>query len=255
MSLGSVLLPDELREELEASIEASQPAWQSFAQDNREEPGSGGYSLALKYVDPQWAALYRGPNRGFMIGKSHHTWGDGVYVTGVEEPLSTAIYGRVGVVARFDPTDWRCFDARELANRALYTSWLHAQPDYSDAVLTVHNGHFLHGMRNDFREHFQIDVVLFGPDEVDSAGAYTRSTDTWMAVSDWDDDRKLKEGYSGRFLDARVALLVEEEFRTTDPGLSREALLRISGTPPPAAVVASQARAAYAAAEIVRVES
>jgi hypothetical protein len=90
--------------------------------------------------------------------------------------LSTAIYGRAGVVSWFDPVGWRAFDARDPANEDLYLRWLQAQPVYRDAVLTVHSNQWLHQLRNFFREEFDIDVVLFHPDERDVRGWYTNPT-------------------------------------------------------------------------------
>ena len=175
-----------------------------------------------------------------------------MYVTGVEEPLSTAIYGRVGVVSRFDPVSWKAFDARDLANVDLYLQWLHLQPDYPEAVLTVHSDHWLHQFRNTFREQFNIDVALFRPDEKDLPGWYTNSMHTWLAISDWQMPGKLAEGYSARFHDARLTIVAEEEFTPNDPALTRLPQLALSGTGP---IAPTNVRQAYSNHQIVRVES
>jgi hypothetical protein len=210
-------------------------------------------SLVVKYVPTKYAGSYRGPNAGLFIGSRNFTWGRGVYVVGIEEPLSTAIYGRVGIIARFDPAGWRAFDARDPANRGLYLNWLHAQVDYPEAVLTVHSEHWLQEFRNLFREQFHIDVVLFRPDESDISGWYTRPGDTWMAVSDWGGATTLMSGYSTRFLDARLAILIEEEFVVDDPALTRSAQIRISGAAPTPPNLPAVARHAYAIGDVVRV--
>jgi hypothetical protein len=253
---AGVTLPKGLREEIEDAIDSSQPAWDLLVEANREHPGSSAFSLAMKYVESERAGTYRAATNGLWIGSNYHTWGRGVYVTGVQEPLSTAIYGRIGIVARFDPTGWRCFDARDVQNRQLYLRWLHAQVDYPEAVLTVHTDFWLHSLRNLFREQFLIDVVLFAPDELDGASQYTSKDDTWMAVSDWTPGGTLvASGYSSRFVDVRLTVLLEEEFRADDPSLTRTALLRLGGGPGGGTTLAGRARTAYANRTIERVQS
>jgi hypothetical protein len=254
VTVGATLLPPTLRSEIEAAIHASGAAWSMFVSANAESPAPGARALAVKYVSSSWAATYKKPNQGLYIGNKNYTWGTGVYVTGVEEPLSTAIYGRVGLTARFDPAGWRAFDAREPANRDLYLRWLHAQADYHEAVLTVHSDHWLHEFRNLFREQFGIDVVLFRPDEMDVARWYATPTDTWLAVADWERPGRLAEGYSRRFLDARMTILLEEEFVADKPALTRSPQLVVSGSAPPAGLP-GRIRAAYAGGAIERVQS
>ncbi|MDA0182905.1 hypothetical protein OJ997_21515 [Solirubrobacter phytolaccae] len=255
MTAGAALLPRALRTRIDDAIAASAPAWDDFVSANLEHPGGGASPLVVKYVGSRWAGAYRGPNGGLYIGQDNYTWGRGVYVTGVEEPLSTAIYGRAGVLARFDPAGWRAFDARDPANRELYLRWLRVQPAYRDAVLTVHTNLWLHKLRNLFREQFQIDVVLFTPDEVDALGWYTNRTDTWLAVSDWTPTGTLALGFSNRFQDARLTLLVEEDFVVDAPALTRSPYLRISGAAPAVTALADRARHAYATGAIERVPS
>ncbi len=210
----------------------------------------------MKYVPAKYAATYRKlPNDGLFIGSSNFTWGRGVYVTGVQEPLSTAIYGRVGVVSRFDPSDWTAFDARDPANAELYLEWLHTQINYREAVLTVHSNYWLHQLRNLFREQFEIDVVLFQPDEKDAGGEYTDAQHTWMAVSDWQRRQVLsREDYSTRFQDVLLTILIEEEFEADKPALTRSPHFRLSGRPP-APPTPADVRNAYQTKTFVRVES
>jgi hypothetical protein len=162
------------------------------------------------------------------MGEKDYTWGRAVYVTGVHQPLSTLPFGRVGLVSYFDPDDpndpWRVFDARDPSKAALYLDWLKLQANYEKAMLTVHTNHWLHGLRNDFREEFGIDVVMCEPDEHDDGWKYTRPKDTWLCVSDWaagsprwPDKRVLKKGFSDRFPDVRITVVPEEEFYIPDP--------------------------------------
>jgi hypothetical protein len=248
------LAPRGLGGDIEQAIADSASEWEAFVDVNRQSPGEP--PLAVKYVPCKYAPDYvKLPNKGLHIGENNFTWGQGVYVTGIEEPLSTAIYGRVGVVSWFDPVDWRAFDARDPANVQLYLQWLQAQPNYEDAVLKVHSDHWLHSFRNDFREQFSIDVVLFHPDERDRLGWYTDPAHIWLAVSDWVDwvaRDQLAKGYSARFKDARLTIVAEEEFATDKPALTRSPQLKLSSKPP---LAPPTLRQAYSRGEIRRVES
>jgi hypothetical protein len=251
VTTGAALLPPTLRADIEAAISSSAPAWNTLVNANRASAGA--HPLAVKYVPSKYASTYRGTNSGLYIGSSNFTWGRGVYVTGIEEPLSTAIYGRVGVVSWFDPANWRAFDARDPVNIDLYLRWLHFQPDYPDAVLTVHSDHWLHQFRNTFREQFHIDVVMFYPDEKDSQGWYTDATHTWLAVSDWDTLGHLsRDDYSVRFKDVQLTIVAEEEFTPDTPALTRSPQFALSGTSP---VAPANVRQAYSSHGIIRVQS
>jgi hypothetical protein len=250
MTAGAALLPPGLRTAIEKAIADSASAWAAFVNANRQSPGQP--PLAVKYVPSKYASTYLKPNSGLYIGSSNFTWGRGVYVTGVQEPLSTAIYGRVGIVSWFDPVDWNAFDARDPYHVQLYVAWLIAQPDYNEAVLTVHSDHWLHQFRNTFREQFDIDVILFHPDEKDSHAWYTDPGHTWLAVSDWQSRGKLAQNYSMRFHDVRLTIIAEEEFTPDDPALTRSAQFMLSGKAP---IAPTNLRQAYSLNQVVRVES
>ncbi|HEY9304401.1 MAG TPA: hypothetical protein VIO95_08940, partial [Mycobacterium sp.] len=160
----------EVAQAVEKAIRASRPAWNVLVEENRSPADCDPQRrpLAMKYMESKWAKGYRGPNFGLFMGEKDYTWGRAVYVTGVRQPLSTAIYGRVGLVSYFEPDpSWKVFDARDKTKAALYLDWLQLQDDYGPAILSVHTNHWLHGMRNNFREEFHIDVVLCNPDEYD----------------------------------------------------------------------------------------
>jgi hypothetical protein len=93
---GASLLPRALARAIDDAIDASRPAWETIVGTNRESIDPMAPSLVVKYVPTKYAGSYRGPNAGLFIGSRNFTWGRGVYVVGIEEPLSTAIYGRVG---------------------------------------------------------------------------------------------------------------------------------------------------------------
>jgi len=164
---GADLLLRDVREKIEKAIEDSASAWDEFVEKNRARAFPDGppaldeagppMVMAVKYVPSSRAKGYLFPaQKRLWIGNKDFTWGKAVYVTGVEEPLSTAIYGRVGLVSYFQPVKWRAFDARDQAKADLYLEWLHLQEDYRAAVLTVHSDHFLHNLRTYFREQFAI---------------------------------------------------------------------------------------------------
>ncbi|BBX47639.1 hypothetical protein GCM10009641_18370 [Mycobacterium cookii] len=242
----------EVTQAINNAIADSQFAWIDFVNHNLSpaEIDPDCRPLAVKYTESKWAKSFiKQPNSGLFMGNEDYTWGRAVYVTGYREPLSTAIYGRVGLVSYFKPDpDWKVFDARDQSKADLYLHWLQLQKNYRKAITTVHTNHWLHGMRNDFREEFQIDVVLCNPDENDSRWRYTHISDTWMCVSDWDatvnhrtGKRKLASGHSTVFKDVRITVAPEEEFvahpkpvqvRPPHNPPPRSAQLELSGKPP-----------------------
>lgn len=263
MDYGRQLIPPDLDDAIETAIEESSGEWDRFVSRNMAGPDApkpcAGYPLVVKYMPSARARQYLKPNTGLYIGSDNFTWGKAVYVTGIHEPLSTAIYGRVGVVSWFDPqdpVDWRVFDARDRRNQIVYLRWLELQKLYNPALLTVHSHFYLHQMRNIFRAQFRIDVVMCRPDEVDSHHWYTQDTDTWLAVSDWLGPGELKGGdadtannYSDRFQDVQVVIVPEEEFVADNPALTRSpqfALRNYEPTaPPPTSQITQDARISY----------
>src|ERR1700730_10015396 len=120
---------------------------------------------AIKFVKSRWAASYLSPGRLKISQTPALTWGTATYVTPLAFPLSSALYGRIGLVTDYDPHDWSVFDATDPAVRMTYVNWVRAQPAFSDLVLTVHSTHANHYLRNKFRDDFKIDCVLFHPDQ------------------------------------------------------------------------------------------
>ena len=84
---------------------------------------------------------------------------------------------------------------------------------------------------------------------------YATRADTWLAVSDWQSPGRLADGYSSHFVDARMTILIEEEFVPDKPALTRSPQLVISGSAPALAGLPGRVRAAYAVAGIERVQS
>ena len=166
---------------------------------------------AIKFVQSRWAAAYASPGSLKISETPALTWGTATYVTPICFPLSSALYGRVGLVTPFDATGWRIFDATQASARAAYVNWVRAQPAFSDLVLTVHSTHANHLLRNRFREEFEIDCVLFHPDQ--EAEIHTdRGNHVWLAVTDWAAARRVDGGMSRRLSQAKFVVLIDEEF-------------------------------------------
>jgi hypothetical protein len=258
MTFTLAMTPPRLIDEIEEAISVATGGFDTIVAESLEVgPGLAGnrMPLAIKYMPARYASGYRGNNSGLRISNTlGFTWGTGVYVTPLRDPLSTALYGRAGIVARFDPRGWRIFDARDGRNRSLYRNWLENQPTLAAALLTVHSNFFLHDLRNFFREAFRIDCVLFHPDEIDRLGWYTTPADCWMAVADWN-GAYLAEGNSTQFTDARLTVIVEEEFEADVPALTRSPYFALSGTGPPSAGLAGRIKTAYAMGTFERVGS
>lgn len=212
--------------------------------------------LIVKYTAAKWSAPYRA-GAGIRISDSiDFTWGTGSYVTPLAFPYSSAIFGRIGIVARFDPTDWRVFDATEIASQDLYLDWFRRQPLSRRATMTMHSAFCNHVLRDRFRERYEIDCVLFKPDQRNLL--YTGSDDIWMVVADWVRaavPRRIATGTSVSFSDPKLTVLVEEEFEDKLHGQERQALLRLSTWLPDLVKTTSAIAAAYEQGEIVRIRA
>lgn len=167
-------------------------------------------------------------------------------------PVSSAIFGRVGVVASFDPTGWQVFDATSPANQQLYLSWATHQPLFQPATLTAQSGYYHQQLRDQFRKQFAIDCVLFPPDQKNTV--YTGPADVWMNVTDWTTTDEIATGWSARFVEPWLSVLVDEEFEDDLFGIQRRALLAFTATRPANAATALKIATRYLARSgIVRI--
>jgi len=175
-------------------------------------------SYAIKFVQSRWAAAYELPGPLKISETPALTWGTATYVTPIAFPLSSALYGRIGLVTDFNASSWRVFDATTPSGRRAYVRWARAQPIYADLLLTVHSTQANHLLRNQFRERFHIDCVLFNPDQ--EAESHTdRVHHVWMAVTDWTQKDTIENGMSKQLCNARFTVLINEDFRLQDQGL------------------------------------
>lgn len=220
--------------------------------------------LVIKYIPPKFATIYHRPGQKINISDTlGFTWGRATYVAPIAFPLSTAIFGRIGVVSRFDPNGWRTFDATVAENQQLYIQWLQTRPLYPDVVLTAHSAYILQMLRDLFRSRYDIDCVLFRPDQSNPRYTKTKS-DVWMAVTDWryrpagivpgSGGKFIASGFSDRFIDARLTVVIEEEFEDEMGGIHRAGLLNLTGTPL-SADLAEQIFHSYQAGAILRIPS
>src|SRR5262249_1263209 len=139
-------------------------------------------------------------------------------------------------------------------NEQLYLRWLQTRTKYRDFVLTAQSAYFGQQLRNLFRQNYQIDCVLFRPDQSNPRYTNTRS-DVWMAVTDWTRRRQIASGYSGRFLDARLTVVVEEEFEDKKGGTYRAEILKLGSGWSAGNLSATLANAYYQSADPVRIPS
>jgi hypothetical protein len=174
-------------------------------------------NYVIKFVNSKRAADYEKPNPLYVSTTPALTWGTATYVTPLAFPLSSALYGRIGLVTDYDPAGWRIFDATRPTAQAAYISWIQAQASYFDLlVLTVHSTHANQFLRDRFREQFKIDCVLFHPDQ--EADLHTDiGRHVWMAVTDWTTDARtgkqtIRPGKSACLSRARFTVLIDEDF-------------------------------------------
>jgi hypothetical protein len=145
------------------------------------DPFNNSIHLAIKYMSIDAAKYYRsGMASQFNISSTvGYTWGAGTYVAPLAYPTSSAIFGRLGVVAQFNPSGWKVFDAVDPKNQDLYLSWTWRQPLFHRlSMLTKGSAFYNQELRNRFRSHFEIHCVLFPPDQINKE--YTKLTDVWM---------------------------------------------------------------------------
>ena len=189
--------------------------------------------------------LFVSPNPGF-------TWGVGLYGCPVAFPVSGAIYGRCGVVAELPSTaGWRVFDATNSGTAQLYVQWAQEQPIYLMLTLTAHANWANHLLRNLFKSRFQIDVVVFHPDEF-QADYTSRKTDRWLAISEWSAPGRLASGGgASRAIDPRLTVILAEEFEPTRSGIRRKSLIGPTPTLPTMLPSAADVIGAYLASDLL----
>lgn len=166
-----------LDDDIEHHINHSRRSADPFVEDD-------GSLLVLKHLAA--SNLRRTLRLGFYASSEKgFTWGDGVYVSPLSQPLTTMMYGDVGVAGSVDADGLRFFDAVDPAGLQMYQRWIQGQgPEYDLLTTTVHSDFANRQLRNDFRTRFQIDCVIFLPDE--PCVHYTDPhNDRWLALTHW----------------------------------------------------------------------
>jgi hypothetical protein len=216
----------------------------------QSDPLHSGDPLVIKYIPARFAGVYQSPGGRLRISDTAgFTWGTGTYVVPLAYPVSSAIFGRVGVVAKFDPTGWRVFDATNVQNQDHYLSWAAQQLFGRQAALTAQSAYYNQLLRDLFRVAFDIDCVLFPPDQTNAA--YTDPADVWMNVTDWTrtsgtpSKPSIAIGFSGLFTDPRIAVLVDDEFDDDVGGTVRKAMLAFTSARPPNTATAKAIASSY----------
>jgi hypothetical protein len=231
-----------------------------FPDDVLEVTAGRKLAYVIKYMPAKFGARYHARGaQGLKISDTPgFTWGRATYVAPLACPLSSGIFGRVGVVARIpDHGSWKTFDARDARKAGLYVAWLQQQARYRDIMLTAHSGYLSQLYRDAFRTRYGIDCVLFRPDQSNRHYTSVRE-DVWMAVTDWKrlpgKAPVIATGFSERFLDTQLTVVLEEEFEDSMGGIHRTALLNL-GAKPPTGNLADDIFYAYNSGGIVRIPS
>ena len=191
----------------------------------------GAEHLCIKYVHPEAAKYYRKPGGRLQISSNPaFTWGPATYVTPLAYPYSSAVFGRVGIVSSFDPTHWKVLDTTTSRGQQAFLAWFSHQPEATRSHLTMHGGILNGKLKAAFRHEFEIDCILFSPDQINNE--YTHRDDVWMAVTDWGKGKieVRRSGLSHCFNNPRISVIVEEEFKDRNYGMERQQLLKLSGT-------------------------
>jgi hypothetical protein len=201
---------------------------------------TSGLPLFIKYTSAKFGGIYApiGPKAAspkppglFVSATIGYTWGTACYVSPLLYPVSTAIYGRCGVVAEADPSNWRIFDASDLISQQFYIDWLNAQPYARLLMLTTHSQLANQFLRDRFRTQYRIDCVVFPPDEINPY--YTRHRqDRWLAITQWGATGEIASSQTCTvFQNPRLASVIAEEFECSHNAMGRRALIGPTSTP------------------------
>jgi hypothetical protein len=213
----------------------------------------GGEHLCIKYLHPAAARYYRKPGGRLAISSNPaFTWGPATYVTPLAYPYSSAVFGRLGIVSSFDPTNWKVLDMTTPPGQDAFLTWFSHQPRARWSHLTMHSAILNGNLKAAFRREFEIDCILFSPDQINHE--YTHRDDVWMAVTDWAKGRieVRSSGFSHNFNNPKISVLLEEEFRDRRYGMERQQLLRLSSIGKPK-VSTIEVGDAYLTDQIVRI--
>lgn len=215
--------------------------------------------LFIKFTSAKFGGLHahggpwgKPPGGLYVSAAPGFTWGRACYVTPLRFPVSTAIFGRCGIVAKGNPAGWRLFDATDVFAQDLYMAWASVQPYARLLMLTTHSAVANQFLRDRFRTQYRIDCVVFPPDETNRH--YTRRrTDRWLAVSEWRGGQLVGDTLSTRFSEPRLAAVLAEEFEPVHHALGRRSLIGPMKLPIDHAKLSADIAAAYNGRQIATV--
>jgi len=171
-----------------ADVESDIRAWiaQSKATFQGQFADPSGETWVLKFFPPQYFASFMQQRKLVISVTPGFTWGDGVYVVPIDHVYSAMIYGRVGVMGWIDKSELsKVYDAADATGLALYREWIQFKPGlFALLTTTVHAQFANRRLRNAFKKRFEIDLVVFRPDEFNRAYVQPAS-DRWFVLSDF----------------------------------------------------------------------
>lgn len=171
---------------------------------------------ALKYFSPAYFQSFLNSGSRLFISKSPgFTWGDGIYLTSIKNPYSSMMYGNIGVMGWIDANNIKIYDACRPKGIELYQRWIsYTKGLYSYLTTTVHADWANRLLRNKFRKTFEIDIVIFHPDQYNMKYC-DKKQDFWFLVSDWDPGRP---AFSKRIQECKPLVIVGEKFEKVGKG-------------------------------------
>jgi len=176
------------------------------------------YPYVIKYLPPKHLATVLSRGELYASERSGFTWGDAIYVAPLSRPLSTMMYGQVGVVGKYPRTGRRFFDASNARGVDLYQEWIrHQTRAYRDLTTTVHASIANRELRNGFRSRFSIDCVFFRPDEP-CQGYVDVAQDWWLAVTHWDAQHAVGHGFSPAITGLKWCVITPDAFEADGRG-------------------------------------
>jgi len=195
---------DQIENDVENWIQQSTSTFEHNYKD------AGGRVWVLKFFPPRYLRDFFNCGQRLHISVTPgYTWGDGVYVVPLRFHYSTMMFGRIGVMGWIHSRDaQRIYDASLRRGKELYQEWIaHFAFRYDLLTTTIHAATANRDLRNNFRENFNIDLVVFKPDQENTAYV-DRVRDRWFLLSDW----LHRAVPSNKVRECEWVAIVEEEF-------------------------------------------
>lgn len=204
---------------------------------------SYGRAWMLKFFPPQYLAGFMRRPELVVSATPGYTWGDGVYVVPLKHAYSAMIYGRVGVMGWIGNVNiLNIYDAGDLSGLLLYQEWIQLKPGlFRLLTTTIHSPLANRRLRNAFKSRFNVDLVIFCPDEFNRAYVQPLQ-DRWCVISDFSISSALPAGtvgFSTRICDCELVVIGTEEFAVNRSGVVRHDQIGPQVSSPTAVRVAS----------------